>query len=236
MTKSQIQQRNLRNSSLNETFPETFSETLKYLLFNIYDSRKFRYRPFSVPFNIVFLIFLFARSLAQAQFVGTIKYGGTGCPQGTLTESIAQNGRVLILTPDNFSVESSTDRGKSMDRRSCNLSIPIQVPEYMQVALSTVISGSGSKSEDGSLRISQTLFNLKEAPVSNVHLEKELVSGEQSLHLNSRFDGGLTWSDCGQGTVLRTNMILAANGNAYGAIDAIEVRLHFRTCPDFPTE
>jgi hypothetical protein len=60
--------------------------------------------------------------------LGTPSYGGTGCPDRSVAASLSPGNTALTLLFDEYVVEAGSN-GKSLDRKSCNLSIPIRVPQ-----------------------------------------------------------------------------------------------------------
>ena len=73
---------------------------------------------------------------AQAQIqLGTPIYGGTGCPAGSASISLTSDQSILSVLFDSFVAQAPTPDGATLDRKSCNLRIPVRVGPGFQVAL-----------------------------------------------------------------------------------------------------
>lgn len=75
---------------------------------------------------------------AQAQNglkVGVPAYGGTGCPAGTASVTLSPDETALSILFDAYLAEAGGSSGKTVDRKSCNVSIPVQVPSGYSVAI-----------------------------------------------------------------------------------------------------
>ncbi|HBE32692.1 MAG TPA: DUF4360 domain-containing protein, partial [Cyanobacteria bacterium UBA11368] len=72
-------------------------------------------------------------ALAQqtVQILGAT-YGGTGCPGGSASVSVSPDGQELTILFDRFVAQGNIS---TQTRKSCNLSIPIKVPEGFQISL-----------------------------------------------------------------------------------------------------
>ncbi len=80
----------------------------------------------------LFLILVSADLFAQS--VGRVSYGGTGCPQGSISQSYLTRTGQLVLNYRQFSLRSGNGTGKTLDRQACALSVPVSVPEGYQMA------------------------------------------------------------------------------------------------------
>ena len=73
---------------------------------------------------------------AQAQItLGQPAYGGTGCPGGSAAVALTDDGSILSILFDQFTAESGNTTGRRIDRKACNLRIPVNVAQGFQVAL-----------------------------------------------------------------------------------------------------
>ena len=70
---------------------------------------------------------------AQQLTLGAPNYGGTGCPQGTASVAVSPDARSLSILYDQYFVEVGP--GTSLARRSCNLAIPLHVPQGFSVSI-----------------------------------------------------------------------------------------------------
>ncbi len=84
----------------------------------------------------VFYHCAYAQNGGQDQIrLGSPAYGGSGCPGGTASASVSPDQQSLSILFDQFSAEAGGTTGKRVDRKSCNLSIPVEVPQGFSVAV-----------------------------------------------------------------------------------------------------
>ena len=67
--------------------------------------------------------------------LGEPGYGGTGCPDGTVSVTLSPDQKALSLLFDQYQVEVGGETGKSFDRKSCNIAIPVHVPQGLSVSI-----------------------------------------------------------------------------------------------------
>ena len=81
-----------------------------------------------------------ASSAAYAQGIalGEPTYGGTGCPQGTANAVLSANATALSIFYDAYQAEAGGPSGRTFDRKSCNLGIPVTVPSGFSVSVLAV--------------------------------------------------------------------------------------------------
>ena len=85
------------------------------------------------------ILFIFATcvvgNIAYAQDItlGTPGYGGTGCPAGSASVTLSPDARSLSILFDAFTV--SATRGQTFERKSCNIAVPVRVPQGLSVAI-----------------------------------------------------------------------------------------------------
>ena len=70
----------------------------------------------------------------KVQF-GTITYGGTGCPDGTADYTPDPSGNSLSILLDEYSVEVGGDKNERVAQKSCDIIIPVTIPDGVQVAM-----------------------------------------------------------------------------------------------------
>jgi hypothetical protein len=63
--------------------------------------------------------------------LGKPGYGGTGCPEGTVSATLSPDAKSLSLLFDHYQISVGGATGKSFDRKSCNIAIPVHVPQGM---------------------------------------------------------------------------------------------------------
>lgn len=157
---------------------------------------------------------LFSMS-AQAGSIelGQPAYGGNGCPAGSASVTMSPDQSALSILFDDYLVEAGGDTGKRIARKSCNIAIPVHVPQGYSVA----ILGIDYRGYTYVPRGAQARFNVEyffagrrgpryrktfRGPVDDEYLlENDLVARS------------LVWSACGAQTILRANTSMMARTN-----------------------
>ena len=172
--------------------------------------------------------------------LGEPGYGGTGCPAGSVSATLSPDAKSLSLLFDKYQVAVGGATGKSFDRKSCNIAIPVHVPQGLSVSI---------------LKIDFRGFNqLPQAASSQFNVEY-FFAGTRGPAFQQRFRGPLqedylinneltvqaiVWSGCGADVNLRTNSSMrvqtVANKEAMASIDTEDVKagiiyqLQWRPC------
>jgi hypothetical protein len=172
--------------------------------------------------------------------LGEPGYGGTGCPAGTVSVTLSPDAKSLSLLFDEYQVAVGGDTGKSFDRKSCNIAIPVHVPQGLSVSI---------------LKIDFRGFNHLPRSASSQFNVEYFFAGTKGPSFQKRFRGPLdddylinneltaeaiVWSGCGADVILRTNssMRLSSlyNQEAMASIDsedinaAIVYQLNWKKC------
>ena len=186
-------------------------------------------------------LILGAPVLAHADIsLGEPGYGGTGCPDGTVSVTLSPDQKSLSLLFDQYQLAVGGETGKSFDRKSCNIAIPVHVPQGLSVSV---------------LNIDFRGFNhLPPSATSQFNVEY-FFAGTRGPAFQRKFSGPLdddylinneltaqavVWSGCGADVNLRTNSSMrvktVANKEAMASIDsedvnaAIVYQLQWRSC------
>ncbi len=172
--------------------------------------------------------------------LGEPGYGGTGCPDGTVSVTLSPDQKSLSLLFDQYQVAVGGETGKNFDRKSCNIAIPVHVPQGLSVSI---------------LKIDFRGFNhLPQSATSQFNVEY-FFAGTRGPTFQRKFRGPLdedylinnelaakavVWSGCGADVNLRTNSSMkvqtVSNREAMASIDsedvsaAIVYQLQWRSC------
>jgi len=145
---------------------------------------------------------------AASLTLGKPGYGGTGCPGGTASVSLSRDGKSLTLRFTRYAVSAGGATGRTFDRKSCNLAIPVRVPAGKSVSI---------------LAIDFTGYNSLPASAKSEFRVEYFLAGGQGPVLTRGFNGpkqgtfkttdrltarSVVWSACGAGVTLRTNSSL----------------------------
>lgn len=93
---------------------------------------------FSAMKKIVSLSLLVGSLSAFAQDtiqLGHPAYGGNGCPSGTASATLSPDGKSLSIIFDQFLTEAGPAAGRTIDRKSCNVAIPVHVPNGYSISV-----------------------------------------------------------------------------------------------------
>jgi hypothetical protein len=71
-------------------------------------------------------------------YVQSISYGGTGCPQGTVGQSISDDRSVFTLIFDSYVASSGPGVPITESRKNCQLNINLHIPQGWAVAIGNV--------------------------------------------------------------------------------------------------
>lgn len=135
--------------------------------------------------------------------LGTPEAGGNGCPAGTVGASVSPDETSLSILFDQFMAEAGGDSGKTMDRKSCNIAIPVHVPAGLSVSIIAVdYRGFNSLPAGATARMSaEYFFAGSQGPRFAENFRGPL--SEDFLFNNTM--AAVAWSPCGADTILRVN-------------------------------
>lgn len=173
--------------------------------------------------------------------LGTPTYGGTGCPAGTASVSVSPDETEISILYDNFVAEAGRTTGRPLDRKSCNLNIPVIVPSGYSIAVfQTDNRGFNSVPVGAYTRVDTEYFwagirgprfsKMYRGPVTDVFTETTGVLAS-----------AMVWSACGDSVNLRINNSIVAQSNRQQeqtmiAVDSSDIsaslvyRLQWRSC------
>jgi len=195
-------------------------------------------------FKIILAIFTFVigiQSHAQSIRLGQPSYGGTGCPAGSASVTVSPDQAAITVLFDQFSAEAGHGNQRRFDRKSCNLTIPVDVPNGYSVAI---------------FQVDYRGYNLVPRGGMNRFDAEYFWAGSRGPRLSRVFHGPLNdsftltdelvaqtlvWTPCGQSVNLRVNASMTANSNSrldqtLGMIDSADItsgliyHVQFRRC------
>lgn len=153
--------------------------------------------------------------LAQSGLrMGSPSYGGNGCPAGSASVSLSPAEDAISILFDSFTASAGSGSGKRVDRKSCNLSIPVTIPQGYSVAV---------------IQVDYRGFNLVPSSGAYTRLNTEyfwagirgpmfskLFTGPQNKDFttsNGIIAESLVWTPCGASVNLRVNSSIMAQSN-----------------------
>lgn len=65
-------------------------------------------------------------------------YAGSGCPRGSVSTTLSPDKKSLSILFDEFVLEAGPMVGKTMDRKNCNIAVPVHVPNGFSVSVMAI--------------------------------------------------------------------------------------------------
>lgn len=176
----------------------------------------------------VLLAFSALVSVAKADDIslGYPGYGGNGCPQGSVSATLSPDNKSLSLIFDSFVAEAGPASGRTLDRKTCNVAIPLHVPQGFSVS----IIGADYRGFVGLPRRASAQF-----------MAEYFIAGQRGPTYVKQFAGGtnqdyffqnmigvqaVVWSACGADTNIRTNISMRVsntdNQDALATVDTAD--------------
>jgi hypothetical protein len=158
--------------------------------------------------------------------LGMPGYGGTGCPANSASVTLSPDQSSLSILFDQYVVEAGN--GRQFDRKSCNIAIPVRVPQGYSVSVFQVDYRGFNSLPAGA----RSTFNVDYffAGGRGVRQSKSFMGPSANLyeltdHLSAE---AVVWSACGAETNLRvnTNMFVQTNRRgdlAMSTVDSADV-------------
>ena len=172
--------------------------------------------------------------------LGEPGYGGTGCPDGSASVTLSPDAKSLSILFDEYYVEAGGATNKSLDRKSCNIAIPVHVPQGLSVSILTIDYRGFNSLPSGA----RSVFNVEyffagqRGPRFSKTFRGEL--DQDYLITNKLQATALVWSACGADVNLRTNSSIRVqtrqNKEALASVDsedinaAIKYQLQWKRC------
>lgn len=144
---------------------------------------------------------------------GDPAFGGTGCPDGTAKVIKGLSVQAAVYLFDEYAIG---DNGRAMDRKTCGIAIPVDVPSGMQVAVRNVaLSGVADlpAGVDGTLSVE--LFTAGTQGEQN-DIDLPTANKTPFVRFITTPDDQLQWSACGEDINLRVNTSLRSRGDKDG--------------------
>jgi hypothetical protein len=172
--------------------------------------------------------------------LGIPTYGGNGCPANSVSAVLSPDATSLSILFDQYQATAGGSTGRTFERKSCNVAIPVNVPNGFSVSL---------------IAVDYRGFNMLPAGATSTFGVEYFFAGTRGPVFNRTFRGALTedytirnellaignvWSACGADVILRTNTNVRVqtvqNREALATVDTQDVaaaliyRLAYRPC------
>lgn len=170
---------------------------------------------------------------SEAQSLGRVASGGNGCP-GTAQAVLSRDGTSMKLIVGGY--EAKADGRRSFDRKSCNFTIPVDVPPGKRFA---VVSATYNVENDLPAGAQSVLRAEYFFPGTTGGVFERTFSGPLRRSSSLPASVARLWSPCGADTILRINSSLRVTSTAGKAASislssrragAAVVRLEWKNC------
>ncbi len=167
-------------------------------------------------------------SMASNLKLGLPSYGGTGCPAGTASVTVSPSEDAVSILFDQYVAEAGGATGKRIDRKGCNLTIPVQVPQGFSVAVFQVdYRGFNAVPSGGYNRFDAEYFwaGSRGPRISRVFSGP---TNDNYTLTNQLQATTLVWTRCGESVNLRVNTSMMAQSNSrmdesMGTVDSADI-------------
>jgi hypothetical protein len=176
---------------------------------NATQSSKGSLRSHALMLSITASLMAGAAKAQSLEIGGELAYGGTGCPDGSVSlVTNPENPALVSIALNSFKLEAGGSTGKSIDRKACGLTIPLRVPQGFRVALvPPKVSGRLRISKSATARLSLEAFIAGSSGNVLTKTIKGPVNAPLVFDPNPTSDK-LDWSSCGKDVNLRANLSL----------------------------
>ncbi|MBF0361607.1 MAG: DUF4360 domain-containing protein [Oligoflexia bacterium] len=147
--------------------------------------------------------------------LGMPAYGGNGCPAGSASALLSPDRHSFKIMFDQYVSYAGGESQVKIDRKSCNISIPVIVPEGYSIAIANIdeIKGFTEIPLGGEGRFNlEYFFAGARGPVYS----KRWIGPRSDSYviMNTISNNALTWSPCGQSVNLRINSSILSKTNS----------------------
>lgn len=159
------------------------------------------------------LSILSLKAQADTLRLGEPGYGGTGCPAGSASVTLSPDQSALSILFDSYVAEAGN--GRPVDRKSCNISVPVFVPQGYSVAVFQVDYRGFNSIPRGA----RSVFNAEYfwAGARGPRVSRTFagpINGEVYTVSDALIASAMVWTPCGASVNLRVNTSMMAQTNS----------------------
>lgn len=147
--------------------------------------------------------------------LGYPAYGGNGCPSGTASAVVSPDGKSLSIIFDQFVTEAGQGSGRTLDRKSCNIAVPVHVPNGFSISILAVdYRGFVSLPQGASAKLTAEYFF---AGMRGPQFVKDFIGRQDTDYTFNNKLGvqAMVWSPCGADVNLRVNAGMMVRNSGY---------------------
>jgi hypothetical protein len=142
-----------------------------------------------------------------------ITYGGTGCPQGTVSQQLNADKTAFTLLFDQYIAQMGPGLGFSGARKNCQINVALRIPQGWQYSVATV-DYRGFMNLQAGVNAKQTASYYFQGSLATCRKETNFYGpAQRDYTLRDSFDvNTLVWSDCGAKANVNINSALFVTG------------------------
>lgn len=161
--------------------------------------------------------------------LGTPRYGGSGCRAGSAAVAISPDAKSLSILFDDYVVEAGGFTRRRTARKTCNIAIPVHVPQGYSVSIFKIdYRGFNSLPYGAYSKFKvEYFFAGSRGPRYTKTFRGRLE--DEYLLTNTIAARAITWSRCGRDVILRTNTSMLVKTNrrrqeSMSTVDSMDVK------------
>lgn len=166
--------------------------------------------------GVLAVMVLGTQAHAQGLRLGHPAYGGSGCPAGSAAVALSPDQSAVSILFDEYLVEAGHAVGSAIGRKSCNIAVPVHVPQGYSISVFKVDYRGYTYVPSGAYaRFNVEYFFAGQRGPSSTKTFRGFVDRNYTLTNNLAAES-LVWSPCGADTNLRVNTNMMARSNRSG--------------------
>lgn len=156
-------------------------------------------------------------------------YNGNGCPMNSASVALNEDRSALTILFNDFVVQAGMGSGLSMDRKKCDIAIPVHVPQGYMVSILTIdYRGFVSLPYGGQGRFSAEYFFAGQRGPSATKIFNGGMEDDY-IFTNKLSIESMVWSECGMPVTLRVSSGLFVRTNrafedAMASVDSADLK------------
>lgn len=181
-----------------------------------------------ILFSLASVVLFASLAMADGIRLGFPAYGGSGCPQGSAAVALSPDNTALSILFDEYMAEAGGPNGRRLARKSCNLAIPLHVPQGFSVSLiKTDYRGFNSLPYGAYARFNTEVFFAGHRGPRTQRTFRGQLEDDFFIN-NSNLAIANVWSRCGQDVNLRVNTSILVRTNrrkeeAFTIVDSVDI-------------
>ena len=179
---------------------------------------------------VAMLMFASLNTMAAPDLrLGAPGYGGTGCPAGSASVTLSPDRQSLSLIFDSYVASAGGVTGASFDRKTCNVAIPVLVPQGYSISIFKIdYRGYVNVPIGGEARFNVEYFFAGRRGPGQQKTFVGPTDTDYTLTSNLLAES-VVWSGCGESVNLRVNTSMLAKSNsrfddAMATVDTMDVK------------